>query len=163
MSVNHLEILTISTGETRIARVGIVATVFINIIACEFGYLNGEAIDVAKDKIWRMSLSSHDALPPPAMALAQDTFFPGRGVIASNAAFLDELYRNHTVDADLPNQRSFNNFTSRALDNPDMPGARLNLVTFDGSYRGMEHNDDLDLYYAYYCKSSILQSIPCQT
>lgn len=138
-----------SAGETRIAWIGIVATVFLNIIACEFGYINGEALDVASSKIWKTSLDSVDSLPPPALALVQDSFFKDRGVLVSDSAELNTLYELHKNATEITNQRSFNNFTSRMSPSTDTP---TNFVFFDGNYKQLKHGDDLDLYYEYYGK-----------
>ena len=139
------------SGETRAARIGIVATVLLNIIACEFGYLNGEAINVATTKVWHTSLSAHDSLPPPAVVLAQDTYFTDRAVLASDAETLNFLSRRLV----LPNQRAFNNFT--VFQHDDMPGVLTgkswNFVSFDGDYSYLGSQEDVDLFYLYYCES----------
>ena len=137
---------------------GIVATVFINILACEFGYLNGEARSVARDKVWHTSLIAHDTLPPPAMALAQDSIFPDRGILANDTAQIENLYQSK-LDANIGNQRSFKDFGSRLLP-PRVAGGtsgKLNYVLFDGNYENLDHHSDLDLFYYYYCKSRFSQ------
>ena len=120
-------------------------------------------MSVAKDKVWHTSISTAQSLPPPAMALGQDTFFADRGVLASNATWLNGFYDNHKNAPDITNQRSFNNYSTIKLGNVSigLPAGNLDYVTFDGNYHNLGLHDDLDLFYAYYSKQCASMKTPC--
>ena len=146
-------------GNTVLPKIGIVATVFLNIIAVEFGYLNAVAVPAAHNKLWSTSLTSHNSLPPPAMALAQDSWFSSRAILSNNAEQLDQLYTDQ-INAIPSNQAAFTNYSF--FEEAPPPGAQslpgeqsLNYVLFNGSLpsgKNLSAMDDLNLAYKFYCK-----------
>ena len=126
-----------------------------NIIACQFVYVNAVAVYAAREKIWRVSLNAEQSLPPPAVALYQLTGFPKRAILANNDTLLESNYRDKINDqSNWQNQASFTAFSSfpakgsRGIVDP----GQLNYVTFNGSYRKLKTLDDLDLSFSYYCE-----------
>lgn len=144
--------LTSTTGENRLPKIGIAATVILNILAVEFGYLNVVAVPSARNKVWRTSIVAHESLTPPAMALTQDTFFQNRAILASDAGLIDQLWRDK-IDATPSNQRSFTGYTT--IPSPEVPGvddsSEIHVVFFNGSYPALRAVDDLNLGYLVYC------------
>jgi hypothetical protein len=144
-----------SLGSSRLPKIGIVVTIFLNIIAVEFGYLNFVAVPSVHNKVWRTSLSAHQSLPAPALALEQGSFFITRAILASDEAYLDEVARNITSPEVSPsNQRAFRNYTT--FPSPNIPGVDddgvIHTVFFDGSYPQLTAVDDVFLVFQFYCK-----------
>jgi hypothetical protein len=142
-------------GSSRLPKIGIVVTIFLNIIAVEFGYLNFLAVPAVRNKVWRTSLSAHQSLPVPALALEQGSFFFNRAILASDEAYLEEVARNITSPEVSPsNQRAFRNYTTFA--SPNIPGVDddgvIHTVFFDGSYPQLTAVDDVFLLFQFYCK-----------
>ena len=140
------------------SRIGIVATVLLNIVACQFVYVNCVAVYAAREKLWRVSLHTEQSLAPPAMALAQLTGFNARAVLASDPAQLEELARNKAKSIPA-NQASFNNWATFPASTFESAGVDdagdFNYVTFNATYHNLTTFDDLDLAYKYFRKSSL--------
>ena len=62
------------TGPTRIARIGIVCSILLPVICCEFLYLNLYAVPAIRQKVWDVGLSASPELRAPSLILFQESW-----------------------------------------------------------------------------------------
>ena len=136
-------------------RLGIIVTVLLNIVACEFLYLNGVAVPAARTRVWRVSVSTQRSLAPPAVALYRLSAFGDRAILVDNNTYLDHYYRLASAPTNgFSNLQYFTNYsTFPAKGSSGVPSSGdLSYVTFNGSYSNLTTLDDIDLIIQYYCK-----------
>lgn len=136
-------------GPRHTFRLGIFATVFFNISACEFAYINGVAVPAARQEVCRVSLNTEQSLPPPAIALYHPTAFENRAILLNNNKWLDQAYDDQTAgEGLLSNQRLFTNWsTFPAKCSTGIVSGNLSYVSFSGTYSNMTTLDELDIGY----------------
>lgn len=137
-------------------KIGILLTVFLNIIAVEI-YVGKVAVPAACRKEWSTTTETFDSLPPPAMALASDTRFGDRAILSNDPVQLAELNDEKLNNWGFTNQRAFWQYGS----DPDL---YWNYVIFNGDYENLSGSYDLYAVYAFYCKEDDMsESTPCET
>ena len=146
-------------GPTRVAAVGVVFTIFTNVIVCEFIYLNTSGIPDFQEIIWENTIRTCDTLKTPSIALIQETRYPSRAFLYDDSSD-DYATRCQKESLRPSNQRCFSNVQHY---NSDVWGP-LNYVVFNAnSYQSLNLSQDLDLLYAFTCKLPLTarHSPPC--
>jgi hypothetical protein len=138
-------------GEIRLPKIGIVATVLLNIIAVEFVYIPLVAIPAARNKVWKTSIAAHTDLLLPVMALSQDSYNYGRAVIAKNSTQLAIVAGQQAVLG----VATFTDYTiAPAPQNATLiPDSKIQLVFLNSTVRrNLTGADELFTSFYYYRK-----------
>ncbi|KAL9110271.1 MAG: hypothetical protein Q9227_005178 [Pyrenula ochraceoflavens] len=132
-----------STRWERLARLGVLLNVVVNIVLVEFVYLNGVAIPGFKSFTWKTSLEPTTSFQAPSIALIQEVGNHKRGSLPqSNTALTQFCKMQHNLSK---NQRCVQTFYKS-----DTQWGTLAYSIFNGaSFGPLKTGTDLDLLYGF--------------
>ena len=135
-------------GPRRFSRAGILITILLNVILCEFVYLPVFAVPEFNDIHWSMDLFASRSTLTPSLAVLQNANLQRRATLESNSSALNDLCQSKLDAERFDNQRCFNGFSTM--------GMNIKYVTFNGSTydQSITLDDAIDLWYRYSCKSA---------
>lgn len=136
----------------QLARLGVVASVILNIVLVEFVYLNTSAIPAWKTKVWQTTFPARPDASAPSLAVIEHVGVPRSATLVSKSAQLDVLcnekngFTNPNITYGnsrcLRNWQTFVPFEKQAY----------NYVSFDGNtYQNVSLQEPLDLWFAFTC------------